>query len=73
MWEFFEAKLNKKLSDIDSTATTSERVSRLLLVNVYVISRRNSFFMGFQETNSFIRAYSHWKGSSPSNFREMAH
>jgi len=124
MWEFFEAKLNKKLSDIDSTATTSERVRAVLLEALpsgestieyaaahLAMSKRSlqrkltaeaetfqsllqsvraeladyyllkstlslgeiAFLLGFQETNSFIRAYSHWKGSSPGNFREMAH
>ncbi|MCG7965684.1 MAG: AraC family transcriptional regulator [Candidatus Thiodiazotropha taylori] len=29
-----------------------------------------SFMLGFQETNSFIRAYSSWKGVSPGLFRE---
>jgi AraC-like DNA-binding protein len=29
-----------------------------------------SFMLGFQETNSFIRAYSRWKGVSPGVFRQ---
>lgn len=124
MWEFFEAKLNKKLSDVDSGATTSERVRAVLLealpsgessiehaaehlamskrtlqrkltaeaetfqsllqsvraelADYYLLKSSLSlgeiaFLLGFQETNSFIRAYSHWKGSPPGNFREMAH
>ena len=32
-----------------------------------------SFLLGFQESNSFIRAYSSWKGVSPGHFREQCH
>lgn len=32
-----------------------------------------SFLLGFRESNSFIRAYSSWKGISPGNYREMCH
>ncbi|WED21150.1 AraC family transcriptional regulator [Vibrio sp. JC009] len=32
-----------------------------------------SFLLGFSESNSFIRAYSSWKGISPGNYREMFH
>jgi len=32
-----------------------------------------SFLLGFQESNSFIRAYSNWKGISPGHYREQCH
>jgi len=32
-----------------------------------------AFLLGFQESNSFIRAYSSWKGISPGSYREHAH
>lgn len=32
-----------------------------------------SFLLGFQEANSFIRAYSHWRGVSPGQYREQYH
>ena len=32
-----------------------------------------SFLLGFQEPNSFIRAYSTWKGMSPGSFRDIRH
>ena len=32
-----------------------------------------SFLLGFQETNSFIRAYQQWKGVSPTDFRTQHH
>ncbi len=32
-----------------------------------------SFLLGFQESNSFIRAYSTWKGISPGHYRESLH
>jgi len=32
-----------------------------------------SFLLGFQESNSFIRAYSSWKGVSPGNYREQCY
>lgn len=124
MWEFFEAKLNQKLSDLDSSATTSDRVRAVLLealpsgqssiedvAEKLAMSKRTlqrklstekesfqsilqtvreeladhyleksemslgeiSFLLGFQESNSFIRAYSAWKGVSPGHYREQYH
>ena len=32
-----------------------------------------SFLLGFQESNSFIRAYSSWKGTSPASYRATKH
>nr|WP_248376767.1 helix-turn-helix domain-containing protein [Vibrio cyclitrophicus] len=32
-----------------------------------------SFLLGFKEANSFIRAYSNWKGVSPGIYREQVH
>ncbi|MCG8671406.1 MAG: AraC family transcriptional regulator [Pseudomonadales bacterium] len=32
-----------------------------------------AFLLGFQESNSFIRAYSSWKGISPGSFRDQLH
>lgn len=32
-----------------------------------------SFLLGFQESNSFIRAYSAWKGISPGHYRDQCH
>ncbi|OMH33858.1 AraC family transcriptional regulator [Motiliproteus sp. MSK22-1] len=32
-----------------------------------------SFLLGFQESNSFIRAYRAWKGTSPGQYREQCH
>ncbi|MCV3264817.1 helix-turn-helix domain-containing protein [Vibrio harveyi] len=32
-----------------------------------------SFLLGFQEVNSFIRAYSTWRGVSPGHYREQRH
>lgn len=124
MWEFFESKLNKKLADLNATATMVERVRAVLLEALpsgessieYVagklaMSKRTlqrkltteaesfqsvlqgvrtqladhyleksqmslgeiSFLLGFQEANSFIRAYSNWKGVSPGYYRESFH
>lgn len=124
MWDFFEAKLNQKLADLDSAANTVDRVRAVLLEALpsgessieYVaeklaMSKRTlqrkltaeaetyqsvlqsvraeladhylekssmslgeiSFLLGFNESNSFIRAYSSWKGISPGNYREMCH
>lgn len=32
-----------------------------------------SFLLGFHEANSFIRAYSAWKGMTPGHYRELCH
>ncbi|WP_394147063.1 AraC family transcriptional regulator ligand-binding domain-containing protein [Shewanella atlantica] len=124
MWEFFEAKLNQKLADLDSTANTVDRVRAVLLETLpsgesaiehvaekLAVSKRTlqrkltaeaetyqsvlqavradladhyleksnmslgeiSFLLGFSESNSFIRAYSSWKGISPGTYRERCH
>ncbi|MBL4705086.1 MAG: AraC family transcriptional regulator ligand-binding domain-containing protein [Flavobacteriales bacterium] len=124
MWEFFESKLNQKLADLDSTATTVERVRAVLLealpsgygsiesvADKLAMSKRTlqrkltseadsfqsvlqsvraeladhylessklslseiAFLIGFRESNSFIRAYSVWKGVSPGYYREQCH
>jgi AraC-like DNA-binding protein len=122
MWGFFESQLNQKLADLDSTATTVERVRAVLLealpsgygsiesvANRLAMSKRTlqrkltneaesfqsvlqsvraeladhylessnmslgeiAFLIGFRESNSFIRAYSTWKGVSPGYYREQ--
>lgn len=124
MWAFFEDSLNKKLVDLDSEASTSERVKAALLESLpsgessiegiaskLAMSKRTlqrkltheaesfqnllqevrgeladhylekstlslgeiSFLLGFKEANSFIRAYSNWKGVSPGIYREQVH
>jgi len=122
MWEYFKGKLNRKLADIDSRATTVERVRAVLLealpsgygsiesvADKLAMSKRTlqrkltseaesfqsvlqsvraeladhylesskmslgeiAFLIGFREANSFIRAYSTWKGISPGYYREQ--
>lgn len=122
MWSFFESKLNQKLADLDTQATTQERVRSVLIEALpsgensiesvaerLAMSKRTlqrklsaekvsfqgllqdiraeladhylakseltlgeiSFLLGFQESNSFIRAYSGWKGFSPGAYREQ--
>lgn len=124
MWDFFEQKLNQKLSDLNSQASTTDRVRAVLLeaipsgncsiesiANELAMSKRTlqrkltneaesfqsilqtvrseladyyleksklslgeiSFLLGFNEPNSFIRAYSNWKGIPPGSFREQFH
>ena len=121
LWSFFEGDLNKRLSDLDSQATTAERLKSLLLEMLpsgltamepaaarLAMSKRTlqrkltaegtsfqeilqqtrvdlaqhylseselsqgeiSFLLGFQDTNSFIRAYSSWTGQPPGQFRQ---
>jgi len=124
MWSFFENKLNRKLVDLESMATTVERVRSVLLealpsgygsiesvADALAVSKRTlqrmlsreeesfqsvlqavrveladhylesskislgeiAFLIGFHESNSFIRAYSTWKGMSPGIYRERYH
>lgn len=121
MWEFFEDNLKQRLKDLDSTATTVDRVCAVLIESLpsgessidevskkLGMSKRTlqrklteeaetyqsllqhvrteladhylkksqlslgeiSFMLGFRESNSFIRAYSSWKGISPGQYRE---
>ncbi len=121
MWTYFESNLNQKLIDLDTTATTSERVRAVLMESLpagessiemmagsLAMSKRTlqrklkmeaesyqsvlqsvrtdladhylekspmslseiSFLLGFQDSNSFIRAFTAWKGVSPGTYRE---
>ncbi len=122
MWAFFEGQLDKRLADLQSNATTSERVRAVLLealpsgensvefvAGQLAMSKRTlqrkltleaetfqsillsvradladhyltksklsliqiSFLLGYEESNSFIRAYRSWRGISPGHFREQ--
>lgn len=120
MWQYFEAGLKLKLSDLQMSASTEQRVTSALLeilpagrstmdeaaaclaMNKRTLQRklsvegtnyqdvlRNirtelaqhylsksqlssgeiSFLLGFQDCNSFIRAYNDWTGTSPGQYR----
>jgi hypothetical protein len=58
MWDFFENQLNQKLADhyLESSNMSLGEIA---------------FLNGFRESNSFIRAYSTWKGVSPGYYREQ--
>ena len=124
MWDFFEEKLKRRLADLDTTASTTERVKAVLIESLpagdcaietvaekLAMSKRTlqrkltmeaesyqsvlqtvrseladhylekshmslaeiSFLLGFQEANSFIRAFTAWKGISPGSYRELSH
>ena len=124
MWDFFEARLNQKLADLDASASTAHRVRAVLLealpggdasvesvADRLAMSKRTlqrklvsesesfngiltstraeladhyltqsklslgeiSFLLGFQEPNSFIRAYQGWRGVSPGSVRVQRH
>jgi AraC-like DNA-binding protein len=120
MWEFFEAGLRKRLSDLDTTAKMSDRVKGVLLeelpagqYSVEVVAKRLAvstrtlqrqlreestsfkdilnttrqqlaqhylgkpaiaqgeiaYLLGFQDVNSFTRAFKGWTGITPSSYR----
>lgn len=120
MWEFFEAGLRKRLSDLDATAKMSDRVKGVLLeelpagqYTVEVVAKRLAvsprtlqrqlsdestsfkdilnatrqqlaqhylgkpsiaqgeiaYLLGFQDVNSFTRAFKGWTGITPGSYR----
>ncbi len=120
MWEFFEAGLSKKLSDLDTEASMKERVRSALqemlpagqslieeAANHLAMSKRSlqrrlsdesssyqevlnttrrelahsylsrsstslgeiAYLLGFQDGNSFIRAFRGWTGQTPGEYR----
>jgi AraC-like DNA-binding protein len=122
MWEFFEGQLDKRLAQLQSDATTTDRVRAVLLealpsgessvefvADNLAMSKRTlqrkltseaesfqsillsvrseladhyleksklslaeiSFLLGYEESNSFIRAYRSWRGVSPGHYREQ--
>lgn len=121
MWGFFQEGLNLRLSQLDSKATTVDRVRAILLEMLpsgqssieevaqrLAVSRRSlqrrlsteassyqlvvnevreelahhylanselssgeiSFLLGFQDGNSFIRAFNNWTGVTPGEYRK---
>lgn len=120
MWEFFEAGLKKKLSELDAEASMAQRVRSALLemlpagqssieeaTNRLAMSKRSiqrrlndesssyqavlnatrreladyylarssislieiAYLLGFQDSNSFIRAFRGWTGQTPGEYR----
>ena len=67
--------LQRKLTSEAETYQSVLQQTRGKLADHYLTKSRLSlgeisFMLGFQEPNSFIRAYSSWKGVSPGQFRE---
>jgi AraC-like DNA-binding protein len=122
MWDFFEPDLRKRLSDLDSSATTADRTRAALLellpsgaASVAAVSERLgtstrtlqrrlrqenrsfqallnetreelarhylkasnfsgaeiSFLLGFEDPNSFFRAFHSWTGETPQQARSV--
>jgi AraC-like DNA-binding protein len=120
MWDFFEAELKQRLSDLETETTTKQRVKSALLemlpsgqstieeaANRLAMSKRTlqrqlnqesssynevlnstrlalaqhylarsaisppeiSFLLGYQDSNSFLRAFKSWTGSTPGEYR----
>jgi AraC-like DNA-binding protein len=69
--------LQRKLTDEAETYQSVLQQVRTELADHYLEKSQLSlgeisFMLGFQEPNSFIRAYSTWKGVSPGQYREHA-
>lgn len=124
MWQFFEPQLRRRLSEIESDATTAERVrvalleflpagtataervarelaistrtlqrrlrdenttfqatldatreelARHYLSNSHVPASEISFLLGYEDPNSFFRAFHGWTGETPARVRAAAH
>lgn len=69
--------LQRKLNDEAETYQSVLQSIRLELADHYLEKSRMSlgeisFLLGFNETNSFSRAYSNWKGVAPGIYREQS-
>jgi len=49
-----------------------QQTARHLLVSTELEAGEIAFFLGFEEINSFTRAFHHWEGTTPSRWRETA-
>lgn len=70
--------LQRKLKDEAETFQSVLKSVRADLADYYLEKSAMplteiAFLLGFQESNSFIRAYSSWKGVSPGSVREQLH
>lgn len=70
--------LQRKLAQEETNYKDLLQQVRTELADHYLLQSRLplaeiSFLLGFQETNSFIRAYQQWKGVSPTDFRTQHH
>ena len=68
--------LQRKLSAEDVNfqmvlSNTRKELAHHYLVNSTMSQAEISYLLGFQDTNSFIRAYSAWTGSSPGQYRSL--
>ena len=49
-----------------------QQTARRLLVSTELEAGEIAFFLGFEEINSFTRAFHHWEGTTPNRWRETA-
>lgn len=68
--------LQRKLTEEGASYQSVLQQTRVELADHYLETSRMplaeiAFLLGFQECNSFIRAYSSWKGMPPGQFREL--
>lgn len=49
-----------------------QQTARHLLTSTDLEAGEIAFFLGFEEINSFTRAFHHWEGTTPSRWREAA-
>jgi AraC-like DNA-binding protein len=49
-----------------------QQTARHLLVSTELEAGEIAFFLGFEEINSFTRAFHHWEGTTPNRWRETA-
>ena len=49
-----------------------QQTARHLLTSTDLEAGEIAFFLGFEEINSFTRAFHHWEGTTPNRWREAA-
>lgn len=53
----------------DLLTETRREMAREYLVNPSIDIKEVAFLLGYEELNSFYRAFRHWEGDTPSNWR----
>jgi AraC-like DNA-binding protein len=68
--------LQRRLTDEGTTFQKSMQEARRELARHYLLHsslelNETAYLLGYEDSNSFFRAFQHWEGTSPGQWREI--